>query len=137
MSQVNGATSSQVARNAFEQLKPLLESKQNAAASSQVSSAGFNTAASSGAGGHSGYSSQIQPSGQMSHTQRLGAVQNNSNGRQASVGSVGQKMVQVHSQDSRVGHANVLNSVLSGAQSLKIQKRKANESKLNPAVGGM
>lgn len=73
----------------------------------------------------------------MSHTQRLGAVQNNSNGRQASVGSVGQKMVQVHSQDSRVGHANVLNSVMSGAQSLKIQKRKANESKLNPAVGGM
>ena len=27
MSQVSGATSSQVARNAFEQLKPLLESK--------------------------------------------------------------------------------------------------------------
>ena len=46
-------------------------------------------------------------------------------------------MVQVHSQDSRVGHANVLNSVMSGAQSLKIQKRKANESKLNPSVGAM
>lgn len=46
-------------------------------------------------------------------------------------------MVQVHSQDSRVGHAHAISSVLSAAQTLKIQKRKVPETKINPAVSGL